>query len=100
MLTRTPLEGYLGCCAAIRDADLTAAARALAVPTLCMVGDLDGSTPPALVAELAGLVPDGQLATSRAPAIALRRAARYGGRGDFRLLRGEPACLTIASRPG
>ena len=34
MLTRTPVEGYLGCCAAIRDADLTAAARALAVPTL------------------------------------------------------------------
>ena len=27
MLTRTPLEGYLGCCAAIRDADLTEAAR-------------------------------------------------------------------------
>ena len=27
MLTRTPVEGYLGCCAAIRDADLTAAAR-------------------------------------------------------------------------
>ena len=57
MLTRTPVEGYLGCCAAIRDADLTEAARGLAVPTLCMVGDQDGSTPPELVAELAGLVP-------------------------------------------
>lgn len=63
MLTRTPLEGYLACCAAIRDADLTAAARAIAVPTLCMVGDQDGSTPPELVAELAQLIPDGQLAT-------------------------------------
>ena len=63
MLTRTPVEGYLGCCAAIRDADLTATARALAVPTLCMVGDLDGSTPPALVAELAGLVPGARLVT-------------------------------------
>lgn len=63
MLTRTPVEGYLGCCAAIRDADLTGAARALAVPTLCMVGDLDGSTPPALVAELAGLVPGARLVT-------------------------------------
>jgi 3-oxoadipate enol-lactonase len=63
MLTRTPVEGYLGCCAAIRDADLTAAARALAVPTLCMVGDLDDSTSPALVAELAGLVPAARLVT-------------------------------------
>ena len=63
MLTRTPLEGYLGCCAAIRDADLTEAARGLAVPTLCMVGDQDGSTPPELVAELADLVPNGRLIT-------------------------------------
>ncbi|MFZ1428477.1 MAG: 3-oxoadipate enol-lactonase [Geminicoccaceae bacterium] len=63
MLIRTPVAGYLGCCAAIRDADLTAAARALAVPTLCMVGELDGSTPPALVTELAGLVPSARLVT-------------------------------------
>ncbi len=63
MLTRTPLDGYLACCAAIRDADLTAAARTFAVPTLCMVGDQDGSTPPDLVAELAQLIPNGQLVT-------------------------------------
>ena len=77
MLTRTPVEGYLGCCAAIRDADLTAAARALSVPTLCMVGDMDGSTPPDLVAELAGLVPDAQLVTiAGAGHLPVRRAAR------------------------
>ena len=63
MLTRTPLEGYVACCAAIRDADLTEAARGIAVPTLCMVGDHDGSTPPEVVAELAGLVPGAKLAT-------------------------------------
>jgi 3-oxoadipate enol-lactonase len=63
MLTRTPAEGYLACCAAIRDADLTEAARGLAVPALCMVGDQDGSTPPELVAELARIVPNGRLAT-------------------------------------
>ena len=63
MLTRTPVAGYLGCCAAIRDADLTEAARGIRVPTLCMVGDADGSTPPDLVAELAGLVPGARLAT-------------------------------------
>lgn len=63
MLCRTPVEGYLGCCAAIRDADLTAAAKAIAVPTLCMVGEMDGSTPPSVVAELAGLVPGARLVT-------------------------------------
>ncbi len=63
MLCRTPVEGYLGCCAAIRDADLTAAAKSVAVPTLCMVGDMDGSTPPAVVAELADLVPGARLVT-------------------------------------
>ncbi len=63
MLVRTPLEGYLACCAAIRDADLTDAARSIAVPTLCMVGDQDGSTPPEVVAGLAGLVPTSRLVT-------------------------------------
>ena len=63
MLTRTPVDGYLGCCAAIRDADLTEAARAIGVPTLCLVGDQDGSTPPDLVAELAALIPGSRCVT-------------------------------------
>jgi 3-oxoadipate enol-lactonase len=63
MLSRTPVEGYVACCAAIRDADLTEAAGRLAVPTLCMVGDQDGATPPELVAELARLVPGARLIT-------------------------------------
>jgi 3-oxoadipate enol-lactonase len=57
MLTRTPQAGYLGTCAAIRDADFTEEAKRIAVPTLCVVGAEDGATPPALVRELAGLVP-------------------------------------------
>ena len=57
MLTRTPAQGYVACCAAIRDADLTDAARHIAQPTLCLVGDADGATPPELVRELAGLIP-------------------------------------------
>lgn len=63
MLSRTPLEGYVACCAAIRDADLTEATRGIAVPALCMVGDQDGSTPPEVVAELAGLIPRSHLVT-------------------------------------
>ncbi|WP_282608718.1 3-oxoadipate enol-lactonase [Pelagibius sp. Alg239-R121] len=56
MLVRTPVAGYLGTSAAIRDSDMTEAAQSIAVPTLCVVGDEDGSTPPDLVRELAGLI--------------------------------------------
>jgi 3-oxoadipate enol-lactonase len=56
MLTRTPVEGYVAACRAIRDADLTESARRIAVPTLCVVGDEDGSTPVALVRELSSLI--------------------------------------------
>ena len=57
MLVRQPAAGYAGTCAAVRDADYTEAAKAIAVPTLCIVGDQDGSTPPELVRSTAGLVP-------------------------------------------
>jgi pimeloyl-ACP methyl ester carboxylesterase len=63
MLTRTPVDGYLGCCAAIRDADLTAATRTIDRPTLCLVGELDLATPPALVEELARLIKGARSAT-------------------------------------
>jgi 3-oxoadipate enol-lactonase len=56
MLTRTPLEGYIGTCAAVRDADLTTEARGLTQPTLCLVGEEDGATPPELVRSLSALV--------------------------------------------
>ncbi|MEO3431371.1 3-oxoadipate enol-lactonase [Pelagibius sp. CAU 1746] len=57
MLTRTPLEGYLGTCAAIRDADFTEEARRIALPALCVVGEEDGATPPELVRQMADLIP-------------------------------------------
>ncbi|GAB4361056.1 MAG: 3-oxoadipate enol-lactonase [Kiloniellaceae bacterium] len=57
MLTRTPRAGYLGTCAALRDSDLTAAAREIAVPALCVVGAEDGATPPDLVKQMADLIP-------------------------------------------
>ncbi|MBR7512634.1 hypothetical protein KC219_20965, partial [Mycobacterium tuberculosis] len=49
--------GYSGTCAALRDADFTEAAKRIAVPAICIVGDQDGSTPPDLVLELAKLIP-------------------------------------------
>lgn len=57
MLIRTTIEGYAGTCAALRDADLTEVARRIACPALCIVGEHDGSTPPALVKAMADLIP-------------------------------------------
>jgi 3-oxoadipate enol-lactonase/4-carboxymuconolactone decarboxylase len=58
MLIRTPLQGYISTCAAIRDADYTKICRTLTVPTLCVAGDSDEATPPELVRALADLIPD------------------------------------------
>jgi len=57
MLLRTPVAGYTATCAAIRDADLTAAARSIDAPALCLCGSEDRATPPELMRELAGLLP-------------------------------------------
>lgn len=57
MLCRTPVDGYVGTAAAIRDADFTEQTGAIKVPTLCVVGDQDGATPPELVGEMAKLIP-------------------------------------------
>ena len=56
MLVRTPTQGYLAACGALKRADLRPHARDIRVPTLCLVGDQDGSTPVALVRETAALI--------------------------------------------
>lgn len=56
MLTRAPRDGYLTACGAQMRADLRAYCAAIAVPVVCAVGDADGSTPPAVVRELAGQI--------------------------------------------
>lgn len=57
MLSRQLPAGYVAACEALRDADYSAAAPAIAVPTLVVVGDQDGSTPPDLVRGLAEAIP-------------------------------------------
>ena len=49
MLTRTPVEGYIGCCQAIADADLSPTTSALHLPVLGIAGSEDGASPPKLV---------------------------------------------------
>jgi 3-oxoadipate enol-lactonase/4-carboxymuconolactone decarboxylase len=57
MLLRTAAEGYAGCAAAIRDADLTASTRRLRVPALVLVGDQDQATPVASAEALRDAIP-------------------------------------------
>jgi 3-oxoadipate enol-lactonase len=57
MLVRTPQAGYIACCEAIRDADFSALAAQISVPVLCIAGEHDGSTPPALVQDMAAGIP-------------------------------------------
>jgi 3-oxoadipate enol-lactonase len=49
MLERQSVEGYSAACAALRDADYRPATANIAVPSLVVVGDQDGSTQPDLV---------------------------------------------------
>jgi 3-oxoadipate enol-lactonase len=57
MLERQPIEGYLATCEALRAADLRSAAPRIAVPTICIAGDQDGSTPATAVADFAKTIP-------------------------------------------
>lgn len=57
MLRRTPLEGYLGACAALRDEDLTPRLPEVQLPTLVLCGTEDGATPPELSRALADGLP-------------------------------------------
>lgn len=55
-LLRTPPEGYVATCVAIRDADLSAAAESIVAAALVIAGQEDQSTPPELVRILADQV--------------------------------------------
>lgn len=65
MMTRTWIEGYLGCSAAIAETDLYDSTARLRLPVLGIAGSEDGSTPPDLVREAAELVPGSEFALIR-----------------------------------
>ncbi len=56
MLVRQPRQGYIATCAALRESDLTETVREITVPTLCLVGEHDASTPRHLVEAMAKLI--------------------------------------------
>lgn len=57
MLTRQPLEGYLGCMEAIGETDLVESTARLRLATLGLAASEDGSTPPDLVRETSESIP-------------------------------------------
>lgn len=57
MLSRTPVEGYLGCCAAIAGADLTEGTATLRLPVLAIGGSADRASPPEAVSAMADSIP-------------------------------------------
>jgi 3-oxoadipate enol-lactonase len=60
MLAETPLEGYLGCSAAIAGTDFFSTTASLGLSTLGIAGSDDGATPPDLVRETVDLVKGSQ----------------------------------------
>jgi 3-oxoadipate enol-lactonase len=62
MFLRMPVDGYVGTCAALRDADLRDAIAAIDVPTLVVVGEQDLSTPVELVRGMAQAIAGAQFA--------------------------------------
>jgi 3-oxoadipate enol-lactonase len=58
---RTSVDGYAGCCAALRDADLRAAAARVQCPALVVTGRHDPATPPELGRSLAATIGGAQI---------------------------------------
>lgn len=62
VLTETNADGYRGCCAALRDADLHERVASIRAPSLIITGELDESTPPTQAEELHALIAGSELA--------------------------------------
>ena len=57
----TPAQGYLACCAAIRELDFAQELSAIHARTLVIAGEKDAGTPPAMSEEIARRIPGAQL---------------------------------------
>lgn len=62
MFLNTQAEGFLGCCAAIRDMDLRDTHARITAPTLVIVGRKDPATPPAAGEEIRNRIKGAKLA--------------------------------------
>jgi pimeloyl-ACP methyl ester carboxylesterase len=58
MLVNTNVQGYIQACEALKVNDLTNDICKINVPTLCIAGTEDGSTPPVQVKAMADQIPN------------------------------------------
>jgi 3-oxoadipate enol-lactonase len=58
----TPAQGYVACCAAIRDLDFTSQLGAIQARTLVIAGGKDAGTPPSMSEEIVKRIPGARLA--------------------------------------
>jgi 3-oxoadipate enol-lactonase len=58
MVAATPVEGYCGCCAAIRDMDQSETIRTIRNPVLLISGDRDPATTPAMMHLMRERIPE------------------------------------------
>lgn len=70
MMIATPVEGYLGCCAAVRDMDHREIIKAITVPTLIIAGAKDPATNVAAAEFIRDSIPGSKLAIVEAAHIA------------------------------
>ncbi|MEO7271662.1 MAG: 3-oxoadipate enol-lactonase [Vicinamibacterales bacterium] len=66
MLAACPTDGYLGCCAVLRDSDLHPVARRIVAPTQVIVGREDPVTPPAAARDIADHISGARVLTLEA----------------------------------
>ena len=63
MIKACPADGYLGCCAALRDTDLREAIAAINCPTLVIASTADAATPAEGLAFIRDRIPGAQMVT-------------------------------------
>ena len=61
LIEKTPVAGYVGCCAAIPKINLTARLKEIRTPTLVICGNDDPATPPAMAREIQQNIPGAKL---------------------------------------
>jgi 3-oxoadipate enol-lactonase len=62
LIEKTPVTGYVGCCAAIPKIDVTSRLKEIKTPTLVICGNEDPATPPAMAREIQGNIAGAKLA--------------------------------------
>jgi pimeloyl-ACP methyl ester carboxylesterase len=87
-----PMEGYIGACAALRDADLSRRVEEIEAETLVLTGSEDHSTPPDKGRDLTKAIPNarfellkgaGHLAVVEQPASAANKIRSFLEAQDY-----------------